>query len=128
MRFGFEVNYKYYPNTKVTPFSSFLLLNSELYYEKGTVYYTDYNSIPNEVHQVTRTWTTQIAAIQIGYGIEYRFLSQFYLTTDVSFGGYYQETDGARISDEPLLNSEWSNGFFGLSTRMGLSLGWRFKK
>jgi len=127
LRFGFEANYKYYPNAKSTPFSSFLLFNSELYYEKGTVNYTDYNSVPNEVHDITRTWVTQIFAVQIGYGVEYKFLSQFYLTTDVSFGGYYRELDGARTSDEPSLNSDWDYQFYGLSARIGLSLGWRFK-
>lgn len=123
---GAEANYKYYPNSKHTPFSSFLLINNEFFYRKTSFSYADAFSIPNETHDITRTYLNRIYQLHLGYGIEWKFWGQLYITSDVGFGGYYQLFRGDEMSDEPTLNSSWGSGYFGLSARASVSLGWRF--
>ena len=125
-RFGVEANYKYFPNSKTTPFSSYLLVNQEYYYVSRHSSYEDYYSIPNEVHTVIRNSDSHGIAMQLGYGIQWRFLRELYISTDVSIGGLYSVTKGSRTSTEPSLNNNWRNSYIEPSFRPSVALGWRF--
>lgn len=125
LRFGIEGNYKFSPNSKTTAFSSYLLVNNNYFYQNSNWTYNNY-SILNEVHEVTRNSISHQLSTHLGYGIQWRFLSELYISTDVGLGFFYTNSRNTWTSSEPSLNRNSHNSYFDISFRTSLSLGWTF--
>lgn len=125
-RYGGNFNYRYYPNTQNTRFSSFLFLNALFNYRINERSYESYYYPNQTFYRIDERINYSEFATHFGYGIQIKLWKGSYFISDVSAGtGYFKNVEN-RTTNHPVFANNGTYSDWDLSFRASLGVGWRF--
>lgn len=123
---GVEANYRYHPNGISKRFSSFLLVNIDFFNRTLDRTYDQLSSDPQFVGSVHQIATRRYYALNAGYGIRFRLVDQFYVSSNVGIGWQIEDYDDNRTSSNSNLNSYKGYVYNNFGFFAAVLLGYRF--